>query len=319
MNIKELKDKVLNGKAINKEEALFLYDQDLESLTKAANEIREFLMGNGFELCTIINAKSGSCSENCKFCAQSAHYSNQVKQFPLLDKETILGDAKKQKEAGLQFYSLVTVGRRLSSSEVGDVADIIKTIKENVDIHVCASLGLLEQRDFEKLREAGLRRVHNNLESSSNFFPQICSSHSFQDKLEAIKAAQAADLEVCSGGLIGLGETREDRVDLALSLRDLGIKSSPINVLHPIPGTPFEDKEALSMEEIVGTFAVFRFLLPHSHIRLAGGRALMAQGGKACLKAGANAAITGDLLSTAGINVESDKKMLEEAGFQVYK
>ena len=288
MNIKELKDKVLNGKAINKEEALFLYDQDLESLTKAANEIRESLMGNGFELCTIINAKSGSCSENCKFCAQSAHYSNQVKQFPLLDKETILGDAKKQKEAGLQFYSLVTVGRRLSSSEVGDVADIIKTINEDRKgaVYVGANDGFL---------------------------------HSFQDKLEAIKAAQAADLEVCSGGLIGLGETREDRVDLALSLRDLGIKSSPINVLHPIPGTPFEDKEALSMEEIVGTFAVFRFLLPHSHIRLAGGRALMDQGGKACLKAGANAAITGDLLSTAGINVESDKKMLEKAGFQVYK
>lgn len=317
MDIKALYDRVIGGYLITREEALFLYKEDLVDLTRYADMIRDHFCGNQFDMCTIINGKSGLCSENCKFCAQSSHYNTGSKVYSLLSEEEILADAKKNADQGVMRYSIVTAGRSLSDGEVDRMCQIIRRIKEEVHISVCVSFGLLEEDQFRRLKEAGAERVHNNLEASENFFPSVCTSHSFSDKVQAIRAAQAAGLDVCSGGIMGLGEGIEDRIDMALSLRDLGIESIPVNMLNPIPGTPMEKYESLDEKEMQRIIAVYRFILPKAFIRLAGGRGLMSDKGKACFMSGANAAISGDMLTTAGITVDKDKKLLEELDYRI--
>ena len=279
--------------------------------------IRDHFCGNQFDMCTIINGKSGLCSENCKFCAQSSHYNTGSKVYSLLSEEEILADAKKNADQGVMRYSIVTAGRSLSDGEVDRMCQIIRRIKEEVHISVCVSFGLLKEDQFRRLKEAGAERVHNNLEASENFFPSVCTSHSFSDKVQAIRAAQAAGLDVCSGGIMGLGESIEDRIDMALSLRDLGIESIPVNMLNPIPGTPMEKYESLTVKEMQRIIAVYRFILPKAFIRLAGGRGLMEDKGKACFQSGANATISGDMLTTAGITVKKDLRLLEELDYRI--
>jgi biotin synthase len=317
MDIKALYDRVIGGYLITREEALFLYKEDLGDLTRYADMIRDHFCGNQFDMCTIINGKSGLCSENCKFCAQSSHYNTGSKVYSLLSEEEILADAKKNADQGVMRYSIVTAGRSLSDGEVDRMCQIIRRIKEKVHISVCVSFGLLKKDQFRRLKEAGAERVHNNLEASENFFPSVCTSHSFSDKVQAIRAAQAAGLDVCSGGIMGLGESIEDRIDMALSLRDLGIESIPVNMLNPIPGTPMEKYESLDEKEMQRIIAVYRFILPKAFIRLAGGRGLMRDKGKACFMSGANAAISGDMLTTAGITVDKDRKLLEELDYRI--
>lgn len=317
MDIKALYDRVIGGYLIRREEALFLYKEDLGDLTRYADMIRDHFCGNQFDMCTIINGKSGLCSENCKFCAQSSHYNTGSKVYSLLSEEEILADAKKNAGQGVMRYSIVTAGRSLSDGEVDRMCQIIRRIKEEVHISVCVSFGLLKEDQFRRLKEAGAERVHNNLEASENFFPSVCTSHSFSDKVQAIRAAQDAGLDVCSGGIMGLGESIEDRIDMALSLRDLGIESIPVNMLNPIPGTPMEKHESLDEKEMQRIIAVYRFILPKAFIRLAGGRGLMSDKGKACFMSGANAAISGDMLTTAGITVDKDKKLLEELDYMI--
>ena len=317
MDIKALYNRVIGGHLIRREEALFLYKEDLGDLTRYADMIRDHFCGNQFDMCTIINGKSGLCSENCKFCAQSSHYNTGSKVYSLLSEEEILADAKKNADQGVMRYSIVTAGRSLSDGEVDRMCQIIRRIKEEVHISVCVSFGLLKEDQFRRLKEAGAERVHNNLEASENFFPSVCTSHSFSDKVQAIRAAQAAGLDVCSGGIMGLGEGIEDRIDMALSLRDLGIESIPVNMLNPIPGTPMEKYESLDEKEMQRIIAVYRFILPKAFIRLAGGRGLMRDKGKACFMSGANAAISGDMLTTAGITVDKDKKLLEELDYMI--
>lgn len=317
MNLSELTKEVLNGKQITKEEALFLYEQPLSELCRNADKIRKHFCANQFDICTIINAKSGSCSENCKFCAQSAHNHTCAAKYPLLPKEEILAQAKHNHEQGVLRYSIVTSGKRLSDSEVSEMCEVVREIKEKVGISVCVSFGLLNEHQFWKLKEAGVTRVHNNLETSRRNFPNICTTHSFDDKVQAIRAAQAAGLSVCSGGIMGLGESAEDRIDMALSLRELGIKSAPVNMLNPIPGTPFGRNKKLTDEDMRRIVAVYRFILPTASIRLAGGRGLLPDKGKGCFVSGANAAISGDMLTTAGITTETDMALLKEMGYEV--
>lgn len=317
MDIKALYNRVIGGYLITREEALFLYKEDLGDLTRYADMIRDHFCGNQFDMCTIINGKSGLCSENCKFCAQSSHYNTGSKVYSLLSEEEILTDAKKNADQGVMRYSIVTAGRSLSDGEVDRMCQIIRRIKEEVHISVCVSFGLLKEDQFRRLKEAGAERVHNNLEASENFFPSVCTSHSFSDKVQAIRAAQDAGLDVCSGGIMGLGESIEDRIDMALSLRNLGIESIPVNMLNPIPGTPMEKYESLDEKEMQRIIAVYRFILPKAFIRLAGGRGLMRDKGKACFMSGANAAISGDMLTTAGITVDKDKKLLEELDYRI--
>lgn len=314
-----LKEKVLNGYQIYKKEALFLAEQPLEELCKAADEIRRAFCGNAFDLCTIINGKSGKCSENCKYCAQSSFYQTHVESYPLLSTEALVQQAEYNSQRGVPRYSIVTSGKKLNSEEVEQVCVSIRQIKKSVNISVCVSFGLLEEEDFRKIKEAGAERVHNNLETSEVYFPKVCTTHTWQDKIRALKNARAAGMSVCSGGIMGLGETMEDRIDLALTLQNLGVNSVPINMLNPIPGTPYEKNPKLTEEDMRRIIAVFRFILPKSFIRLAGGRGLMEDQGRNCFRSGANAAITGDMLTTAGITIRRDMEMLKELGYQVVK
>ncbi len=317
--LKELKQKVLEGYKVNKQEALALAEFPVEELCVAADEIRQRFCGNSFDLCTIINGKSGKCSENCKYCAQSSFYHTNVESYPLLRTEELLKQAQYNSERGVPRYSIVTSGKKLSSKEVEQVCESIRVIKQNVDISVCVSFGLLEEAEFRKVKEAGAVRVHNNLEASEGYFPKVCTTHTQQDKIDALKAARNAGLSICSGGIMGLGETMEDRIDLAITLRDLEVSSVPINMLNPISGTPYEHNSRLTVEDMCQIIAIFRFILPTAFIRLAGGRGLMKDQGRKCFQSGANAAITGDMLTTTGITIKQDFQMLQELGYEVKK
>ena len=316
--VRQLKEKVMPGEWIGKEEALQLAAAPLEELTEAADEIRRRYCGDTFDICTIINGKSGKCSEDCKFCAQSSRYHTGLKDtYPLLGTEELLKEAKYNADRGVLRYSIVTSGRCLSDREVEQLCDSIRRIKEETDIRICVSLGLLREEQFRRLKEAGADRVHCNLESSERYFPQVCTTHTYEEKTAAIQAAERAGLSVCSGGILGLGESMEDRIDMVLTVRNLGVRSIPVNVLNPIPGTPYEKNPVLSGEEILRCTAVFRFLIPDGLIRLAGGRGLMEDKGKQCFQSGVNAAISGDMLTTAGITVESDMEMIQSLGYKV--
>lgn len=315
--VKEQKEKVLGGEQITKEEAMRLYEEPLEEVCTAADEIRRYFCEDRFDLCTIINGKSGKCPEDCKYCAQSAYYHTSTEDYPLLETEEIVRQAKYNADRGVLRYSIVTSGRALKDEEIDQMCGAIRAIREQTDIEVCVSFGLLSEEQFRRVKEAGASRVHNNLETSRRNFPNVCTTHTFDDKVEAVKAAKSAGLTVCSGGIMGLGETVEDRIDMALTLRELGIRSVPVNMLNPIPGTPYERNPRLTVDDMRRITAVYRFILPDAAIRLAGGRGLMEDKGEGCFRSGANAAISGDMLTTAGYSVETDMDMLDRIGYRV--
>lgn len=318
MDLKVIKEKVIQGYLISKNEALEIYEyKDLNQLLEFADKIRTYFCGNGFDICTIINAKSGRCSENCKFCAQSSFYKTEIESYPLLDKDKTVKQAVYNEKEGILRYSIVTSGKKLSDLEVDRMCETLKEIQLHSNISLCGSFGLLSFENYKKLKEAGLSRIHNNLESSRNFFKNICTTHTYDEKVEAIKSAVNAGLTVCSGGIIGLGESVEDRIDMAIDLRNLGVKSIPINILNPIPGTPLGHNTILSEEEILRVVAVFRFINPDASIRMAGGRGLLKDKGKRCFMSGANSAISGDMLTTAGISIKNDMQIIKELGYEV--
>ena len=315
MTMQEYTAYVKQGGVVNRTQALTLAELPLEPLCTAADELRRYFCGNTFDICTIINAKSGKCSENCKFCAQSAHYHTGAEEYPMLDTDTIVAQAKQNDMRGVMRFSLVTSGKRLTPTEVEQECVCIRTVRKQTDIAICVSNGLLDEASYHKLREAGVTRVHNNLETSRRFFPTVCTTHTFDEKCAAIRAAQAAGLSICTGGIVGMGEAMEDRIDMALELRVLGVHSIPVNMLNPIPGTPYETLPKLTNDDMRRIVAIFRFLMPDASIRLAGGRGLLPDKGRACFCSGANAAISGDMLTTSGITIETDMAMLRELGY----
>ncbi len=314
--MKNWKEKVLAGEELCRQEALALVEEPLEELCQAAQEVRRAFCGERFDICTIINGKSGKCSENCKFCAQSAHYHTETEEYPLLSGEEMLKAALCNQEAGVLRFSVVTSGRRLSDSEVDKICDAFRLLKKETNLSLCASPGLLTYEQYGKLKEAGVERIHNNLETSRRYFPQICTTHTYENKRSAIQAAQRAGLSVCSGGIMGMGETWEDRIDLALDLRELSVFSIPLNVLNPIPGTPLSGLPPLELPEIRRIAAIYRMLHPRAAIRMAGGRGQLPDRGRSVLTSGANAAISGPMLTTSGISMEEDMKMLRELGYK---
>lgn len=314
--IEQLQQQIIQGKQITKEQAIQLIDQPLEELCTTADQIRRHFCQDNFDICTIINAKSGRCSEDCKYCAQSSYYQTAIEEYPLLDAKEIVEQAIYNDDRGVLRYSLVTSGRVLADKEVDAVCTSIREIRQKTNIKVCVSLGLLEQEQFAKLRQAGACRVHNNLESSRDNFPNICTTHTYDDKIQSIKAAQAAGLNVCSGGIMGLGESMLDRINMVFDIRELGIRSIPVNMLNPIPGTPYAHLPKLTVEDMRRIVAIFRFIIPSAYIRLAGGRGMLADKGRSCFRSGANACISGDMLTTAGISIELDMKMLQELGYK---
>lgn len=317
MNINELKEKILNGYLMTNEEGYELINADLEELKRCANEIREHFTKNKFDLCSIINAKSGKCSEDCKYCAQSSHYNTNVEEYDLLQTDIIVKEAINNYNKGVLRFSIVTSGRKPTKSDLEKICEIVKEIRKKCDIKVCASLGLLDKEDLKKLKEAGVSRIHNNLESSRNYFKTVCSTHTTEDKIKTLKTAKEMGLEVCSGGILGLGENWFDRVDLAYSLQELGVQSIPVNFLCAIKGTPYENNKELIPDEILRICAIFRFLNPRAFIRLAGGRSLTGDNGKKSLQSGINSLITGDMLTTTGSSIKDDIEMTKELNFEV--
>ncbi len=317
MDINKLKESIINGYSIEKEEAIKLYKEDLDSLLNSADDIRKAKLGDSFDVCSIINGKSGRCSEDCKYCAQSIYYNTNIEEYPLLDDEKIIDAALKNEKGGILRFSIVTSGRKLSEGEIDQICNTYKKIKSKSSIKLCSSNGLLTYEEFKKLKESGVTRYHNNLETSRNFFNKICTTHTYDEKIEAIKNAHKAGLKVCSGGIFGLGESLEDRIDMAFEISSLGVKSIPVNILNPIKGTPLENINALSEEEILKSIAIYRFIAPDSVIRLAGGRALLSDKGKKAFLSGANGAISGDMLTTIGISLKDDLDMIKSCGYKV--
>lgn len=315
--VQKLKQKVMDGKEITKEEAMTLAEADLDELCQAADEIRKHFCGNVFDICSCINVKGGKCSEDCKFCPQSCFNDKvEVKPHTLIGSDQMLEEAAYMAQKGVVRCDLVSSGRRLPKDDVRKIVQDIERIRKETGIAVCCSFGLLEREDCEMLKKAGITRLHNNLESSRTFFTGVCSSHSTDEKMATLRAARAAGLTLCSGCLINLGESMEDRIELALMERELGVKSIPVNVLNPIKDSPFEDQKPMTNEEFCRTVAVFRFLLPDASIRLAAGRIFLEDHGKRALSSGANAAITGDFLMTGGMSIDSDMAMAKELGYE---
>lgn len=317
--LKQLVNNIINGyRLTEKDDLSFLLNENLEDLKIYANKIRKNICGNHVNLCSIINGRSGRCPENCKFCAQSSHNKTNINKFDFLNKDYILSECKKAEANGVHRFSIVTAGRNLSDSEFELAIQSYKLMKKNCpNISICASHGLLTENQFVQLRNAGVETYHANIETSKRYFPKICTTHTFEDKIKCIQLAKKAGLNVCSGGIIGLGETWQDRIDMALTLSKLNIQSIPINALIPIKGTPFENNSLLEEKDIIKTVVIFRFINPTAYIRLAAGRNLLSECGKEAFLAGANAAITGDMLTTSGNSVSQDKDMLIKYGFKI--
>lgn len=312
------KEKVINGYRITKEDALNLLEMPFDDLTVSANQIRQHFCGNKFDVCTIVNVKSGRCSEDCIFCAQSLNSNTDISQFPLLTKEQLKSKTSDIYETGLKRISYVSSGRNISDNEFETIMGAVMELKEEFDdINLCVSLGLLTEKQIELLETNGVDRIHNNLETSEEYFNQICTTHTYNDKLNCLSLINNENIKICSGGIFGVGESFEDRINLALKLRSLNVKSIPINILNPIQGTPLENSKPLSNQELCKIVSIFRYINPSSYIRLAGGRLLLDDFGRKAFKSGANAAIIGDLLTTKGVQYNYDVKMIKELGFQI--
>lgn len=317
--IHELKEKVLQGHQVTFDEMKELAScTDNKSLFEAAREITAKCASKVFDMCSIVNAKSGLCSEDCKWCAQSAHHRTGVETYGLLPVEECVTHAKENARHGVGRFSLVTSGKRMTDKEVDAICDRVRAIRQNCSISVCVSLGLLSEQQMKRLHEAGVSRYHCNLEAAPSYFPHLCTTHTQQQKRETLLAAQQAGMEICSGGIIGMGETELQRIELAFSLRGLGVQSIPINILQPIKGTPLQDMQPLSSEELLRTISFFRFIHSTAHLRFAGGRAkLDEQTLRRALTIGMNAAIVGDMLTTLGSDVETDKQRIKEIGYEL--
>lgn len=306
MQLKDLADKIIDGYEITKEEALELYDAPLDELKESASKITSHFFKEAIELCCISNGKCGKCSENCKFCSQSRYYNTEIQQSVLKSVDEFFKEAQANDRRGVHRFSIVTAGVRLSKAELKTIAQAYKKITSELKISCCGSLGLLDYDDFVMLKEAGLKRYHNNLETSPNFFKEICTTHTMKQKEDTIVLAKKAGLEICSGCILGMGESVEDRVDIALELRKLQVDSTPINILNPIKGTPLENRPTVHPDEVRRTIALFRHVLPKTVLRLAGGRLIIQKYFTDLYKYGINAEITGDMLTTAGLTVADD-------------
>lgn len=298
-----------------KQDFINLYEKPLSELMEISNKITNDNFDNEVEACSIISAKTGECSENCKYCSQSKHNHAKVECHPLLDVETVKKAALSAKDNGATRFCIVTSGRVPSGEDFKKILEMIKSVASIDGIHCCASLGLLSEDQIAQIKAAGVERYNHNINTSENYHKNICTTHNFKDRVNTVKMVQKHGMEACCGVIIGMGESREDRIDMALSLRELNPKTVPINFLNPIKGTALEDfKDRITEEEILKTICIFRIILPKALLRYAGGRTtrLSKFHQKLGLIAGINSVLVGNYLTTTGSNSEDDKEMLKE-------
>lgn len=319
MDMLKLADEIIGGRRITREDDLNMFlTCDLKELCQGADKIRESFVGEKVDLCSIINGRSGRCPEDCKYCAQSAHNHTACEIYDFLPEEKILEACKMNESEGVNRFAIVTAGRALSGEEFEKAIHAYETMKKECKIDLCASMGFLTKEQLHKLHEAGVTSYHHNIETSRRNFPNICTTHTYDMKIETLKMVKEEGMCACSGGIIGMGETWEDRLDMAISLAELGIDSIPINALMPIKGTPLENQEQLTEDDILRTIAFFRYINPDANIRLAAGRALLTNDGETAFESGASATITGNMLTTvACATIRSDRKMLQDMGRDV--
>ncbi|MFZ3138987.1 MAG: biotin synthase BioB [Thermodesulfovibrionales bacterium] len=316
--VKSLEEKILKGSSLSREEALSLAEitgPDIFDLFASANKIRQHFKGNIVGLCSIANAKSGACPEDCSFCAQSSRSKAEIEVYPLLSKEIVIQKAMEVKDSAIKRFSIVTSGRKVSRKNLTEIAEMISEISK-LGLLPCASLGLLNAEELLMLKSAGLDRYHHNLETSKGFFPRICSTHTFSDKIRTIEAAKSAGLSVCSGGIFGMGETWQDRIDMAFSLKELDIDSVPINFLIPVKGTPLAHRKRLHPFDALKIVSLYRFIFPRKEIRICGGRIqILGEFNSMLFLAGADGMISGNYLTTQGRNPEDDLRLIQTYGF----
>ena len=318
MTISELTEKIVKeGYRITREnlDKELLLTADLEEMLDCAGKLQKHFCGNLVDFCSIINGRSGRCSEDCKYCAQAACNHTGIDEYGFLPKEKIFAAAKANQDAGVNRFAIVTAGRALKGKDFEKAIEAYKEMNAKLKIQLCASMGFIDAEQFRRLQEAGVPRYHHNIETSRRNFPNICTTHTFEDKIRTIKIAQNEGLCVCSGGIIGMGETWDDRIDMALTLAELDIQSIPLNALMPIKGTPLQDMPQISAEDVMRTIAIFRFINPAANIRLAAGRGILPESGATVMGRGASASITGNMLTTAGAaTIDSDMQMLKKLG-----
>lgn len=314
-HITALKERILEGGQISWEEALALVKTpEKESLYKAADQIRVHFRGPLIDTCSIINAQSGRCSEDCQWCSQSRHFNTGVPEHPLISETAAVDMASANHRQGIGYFSLVTSGRALKPAQIEAACALYRAIRRESPIRLCASMGLLRQPELQKLKAAGVERIHCNIETASSFFPSVCSTHTLQDKLQTLREAKAVGLKICSGGIFGMGESMAQRLEMAFTLRELAVDSIPINLLNPIPGTPLQDRAPLTDDEILVIIALFRFIHPGAQLRLAGGRLRMVHLMEKVLACGICSVMVGDFLTTLGTGIAEDQALFRRLG-----
>lgn len=311
-----IKEDVLHGKSVSREEALFLVSfPDVDALCEAADEIRVKFAGHTVDSCSIINARSGLCSEDCKWCAQASRHHTGCEIYDFVSEEEMMAAARRNENAGIHRLSLVTSGKSVGKRDISRFCEMFRRLSKETNLYLCASMGLVGPEEMRMLAEAGVKRYHCNMETASSYFPSLCSTHTQDEKRATIRAAREAGLDVCSGGIIGMGETMEQRVEFAFELAELDVDSVPLNILIPIPGTPLADTPLISEDEIVRTGAVFRFVLPSKTIRFAGGRLRLSHASMLrMLRGGVNGVLMGDMLTTVSNQIQDDRQLFAEAG-----
>lgn len=324
MYYSKLAGKVIDGHALSFAEALELIntkDENTFELLSAANRIKQAFKGKKIKLCAIVNAKSGKCSENCSFCAQSGHYNTNIKSYPLVKTAEIVEAAKvAEKNMKATCFSIVTSGKSVfSDKDLVNIGSAVETINNETAMNRCVSLGTLSREQIRQLKSQGLARLHHNLETAESFFDKVCTTHTYEERLNTIKMAKEEGLEVCSGGIFGLGESLEQRIELAFTLRELGVESVPINVLNPVPGTPAaKNYKPMAPLEILRLIAAYRFILPKADIGVFGGREISLGSLQPLMFiAGASVTLVGDYLTTKGQEPSKDLQMIYDLSLEI--
>lgn len=319
-NWNDLADDALAGKCISREQSLAVLrapDEVLLEQLNAAYRVRRHYWGNRVRLHYLLNAQSGLCPEDCHYCSQSKISTAEIEKYPLLAKEKILDAAQRAAELKAGTFCLVISGRQPSASTFDRVLDAVETVKANYNLKICACLGLLSEEQTHRLAKAGVDRVNHNLNTSESYHSDICTTHTFGDRVETVEHVKAAGITTCSGGILGMGESDDDAIDLALSLRKLGVTSVPVNFFIPIPGTPFADVNRLTPRQCLRILCLFRFLLPSQEIRIAGGREVHLRSLQPLGLYPANSIFVGDYLTTPGQAAHQDWDMIRDAGFAI--